>query len=109
MMASGSFNRCCRRNLIAFSLIDVVNSMTVSYTHLDVYKRQAEGWLRYFGPDGAMALSPMEAALQEMQRAEQAQQQAEQAQQQAEQEHQRAERLAQRLRDLGVEHDDSIS
>ncbi|MBK8752759.1 MAG: Uma2 family endonuclease [Candidatus Competibacteraceae bacterium] len=76
---------------------------------LSLYLGAAEGWLRYFGPDGAMALSPMEAALQEMQRAEQAQQQAEQAQQQAEQEHQRAERLAQRLRDLGVEQDDSIS
>ncbi len=73
---------------------------------LDLYLGAADGWLRYFEPDGAIVPTPAEAALREMQSAEQERQRAKQERQRAEQERQRAEYLARRLRDLGVEPND---
>ena len=62
--------------------------------YLGVYAQR----LRYFHPDGQLALTPDEDALQAQQQAEQAQQQAEQAQRQVSQ-------LADRLRALGIDPD----
>jgi Uma2 family endonuclease len=81
---------------------------------LGAYLGIADGWLRYFEPDGQMVPSPTEAAQreiqqaeQERQRADQERQRADQERQRADQERQRAEYLAQRLRELGIEPDDS--
>jgi Uma2 family endonuclease len=63
-------------------------------------------WLRFYQPDGSLALLPEEAATQraeqEQQRAEQEQQRAEQEQQRAEQEQQRAEQAERQLNELVV-------
>ena len=60
---------------------------------LELYLGVDDGWLRYFDAEGECLPTPAEAAEQEKQRAEQ--------------EKQRAELLARRLRDLGVDPDDS--
>ena len=65
---------------------------------LNLYLGVYEERLRYFHPDGQLALTPAEDALQAQQQAEQAHRQTAQAQRQAEQ-------LAEQLRALGIDPD----
>lgn len=78
------------------------------------FENREDVWLRWQDADGKLILTGAERAEQERQRVEQERQRAEQAEQQVERERQRAEqaeqraqRLAERLRELGVEPEES--